>query len=81
MSARPALEARFALQAGRGSGAFALEAELDLDGGVLVLFGPSGAGKTLTLRALASTCRRTAGASATCRSATRSSRSAARSRM
>jgi molybdate transport system ATP-binding protein len=49
----PAVEARFLLRkSGRGS-SFVLEVELVLDEGVLVLFGPSGAGKTLTLAVLA----------------------------
>jgi ABC-type sulfate/molybdate transport systems ATPase subunit len=50
---QPAIEARFVLEkTGRGA-SFKLEVELRLDEGVLVLFGPSGAGKTLTLAALA----------------------------
>ena len=49
----PALDARLAIAVGRGERAFAVEAELVLDAGVLVLFGPSGVGKTLTLQALA----------------------------
>ena len=49
----PALAAAFRLTAGSGDDAFDLNVELRLDAGVLVLFGPSGAGKTLTLRALA----------------------------
>ena len=48
-----ALEARFAVTVGGGDRAFSLDVELGLDAGVLVLFGPSGAGKTLTLHALA----------------------------
>ena len=48
-----ALEARFQLEVGRGEDAFRLEAELALDRGVLVLFGPSGSGKSLTVQALA----------------------------
>ncbi len=49
----PALEARFKLGAGEGEGAFEVEASLALERGTLVLFGPSGAGKTLTLEGLA----------------------------
>jgi molybdate transport system ATP-binding protein len=48
-----ALDAKLAFSVGRGARAFRVEAELSLDAGVLVLFGPSGAGKTLTLQALA----------------------------
>jgi molybdate transport system ATP-binding protein len=48
-----ALDARFAVVVGGGERTFALEVELALEAGVLVLFGPSGAGKTLTLQALA----------------------------
>ncbi|MFT3769505.1 MAG: ATP-binding cassette domain-containing protein [Minicystis sp.] len=48
-----ALDARFAIAVGGGERAFRVEAELLLDSGVLVLFGPSGVGKTLTLQALA----------------------------
>ena len=44
-----AVSAEFTLAAGD----FRLAASLDLEAGVLVLFGPSGAGKTLTLHALA----------------------------
>lgn len=49
----PALEARLAVTVGRGERAFSVDAELSLEAGVLVLFGPSGAGKTVTLQALA----------------------------
>ncbi len=49
----PALDARLSLVVGEGERAFALRVELALEAGVLVLFGPSGAGKTLTLQALA----------------------------
>ncbi len=51
--AAPALDARLSLAVGEGPLAFRVEAELALDHGVLVLFGPSGVGKTLTLLALA----------------------------
>jgi molybdate transport system ATP-binding protein len=49
----PALDARLSFSVGGGDRAFAVEADLALDAGVLVLFGPSGVGKTLTLEALA----------------------------
>ena len=49
----PALSARVAVTVGRGERAFSVEAELELPAGVLVLFGPSGVGKTVTLQALA----------------------------
>jgi molybdate transport system ATP-binding protein len=53
-AARPlALDARLAITVGAGPRAFRVEAELSLAEGVLVLFGPSGVGKTLTLQALA----------------------------
>ncbi len=48
-----ALDARLSIAVGAGDRAFAVEAELSLDEGVIVLFGPSGVGKTLTLLALA----------------------------
>jgi molybdate transport system ATP-binding protein len=48
-----ALDARLAIRVGEGERAFAVDAELALAAGVLVLFGPSGVGKTLTLGALA----------------------------
>jgi molybdate transport system ATP-binding protein len=48
-----ALQADVTVIVGRGEAAFRVEAKLTLEKGVLVLFGPSGAGKTLTLRALA----------------------------
>jgi molybdate transport system ATP-binding protein len=51
MSEAPALEVDIAIDV--GGGAFRVEAKLDFREGVLVLFGPSGAGKTLTLRAIA----------------------------
>ncbi len=55
LSARepPAIDARISLSVGEGPAAFRVDAELSLDAGVLVLFGPSGVGKTLTLQALA----------------------------
>jgi ABC-type sulfate/molybdate transport systems ATPase subunit len=49
----PALEARLVIKVGSKASSFEVAADLSLDAGVLVLFGPSGAGKTLTLRALA----------------------------
>jgi molybdate transport system ATP-binding protein len=58
----PALEARLTVVAGAGQAAFTLEAELALGRGVLVLFGPSGSGKSLTLQALAGLIRPTRGA-------------------
>ena len=45
----PALQASFSVQAGP----FTVSADLAIDAGVLVLFGPSGSGKSLTLKALA----------------------------
>jgi molybdate transport system ATP-binding protein len=53
MTAPPAIDARFSLTVGEGPRAFRVEVDLALESGVLVLFGPSGAGKTLTLAALA----------------------------
>ncbi len=47
-----ALEADFALTAGAGEAAFSLEVKFELARGVLVLFGPSGSGKSLTLQAI-----------------------------
>ena len=49
----PGLDARFSLTVGQGATRFDLEARLHLDRGLLVLFGPSGSGKSLTLAALA----------------------------
>ena len=49
----PALEAAFAVHVGTPGHAFQVEVELTLDRGVLVLFGPSGSGKSMTLGALA----------------------------
>jgi molybdate transport system ATP-binding protein len=49
---RPVLEAAFTVTVGRDPDAFTLEAELLLDEGVLVLFGPSGSGKSLCLQTL-----------------------------
>jgi molybdate transport system ATP-binding protein len=49
----PALDARLAFAVRSGDRGFTVDADLALDAGVLVLFGPSGAGKTLTLQALA----------------------------
>ena len=48
-----ALDAKLGIEVGGGGRAFHVDAELSLDEGVLVLFGPSGVGKTLTLMALA----------------------------
>jgi len=49
----PVLEARFALSVGEKHNRFDLEVDLVLEHGVLVLFGPSGTGKSLTIQALA----------------------------
>jgi molybdate transport system ATP-binding protein len=49
----PALAASLALTVGDGARRFSLSVDLELARGVLVLFGPSGVGKTLTLAALA----------------------------
>jgi len=51
-----ALSASITITVGGGDRAFRVDAELALDAGVLVLFGPSGVGKTLTLQALAGLC-------------------------
>jgi molybdate transport system ATP-binding protein len=48
-----ALDAHVAFVVGAGDARFQVDATLLLDTGLLVLFGPSGAGKTLTLKALA----------------------------
>jgi molybdate transport system ATP-binding protein len=48
-----ALRAAFSLSVGVPSRAFHLEVDLRLERGVLVLFGPSGSGKSLTIQALA----------------------------
>ncbi len=48
-----ALDAQFSLAVGRGSSRFTVDAALTLEHGVLVLFGPSGSGKSLTLQAIA----------------------------
>ncbi len=56
-----ALDAVIACSVRDGSRAFRVEASLRLPEGILVLFGPSGAGKTLTLRALAGLVRLTSG--------------------
>ncbi|HIF62935.1 MAG TPA: ATP-binding cassette domain-containing protein [Deltaproteobacteria bacterium] len=49
----PVLDTCFALTAGRGQRSFSVKVNFKLESGVLALFGPSGVGKTLTLRALA----------------------------
>jgi len=49
----PALEVDVTIRVGRGEDAFTVESRFSLPRGVLVLFGPSGAGKTVTLRAIA----------------------------
>ncbi|TKD02739.1 ATP-binding cassette domain-containing protein [Polyangium fumosum] len=53
MSGAPALEVDLQVTVGRGASVFTVEARFSLPAGVLVLFGPSGAGKTVTLRAIA----------------------------
>ena len=57
----PALEAQLALSVGDRGSLFEVSASLSLDAGILVLFGPSGAGKTLTLQAVAGLLRPRAG--------------------
>jgi molybdate transport system ATP-binding protein len=49
----PAIDAHLSFTVGDVGRTFRVDAELKLEAGVLVLFGPSGVGKTLTLRALA----------------------------
>jgi molybdate transport system ATP-binding protein len=49
----PALQARFQVTVGGPGASFSVDAELELAAGVLVLFGPSGSGKSLTLQAVA----------------------------
>ena len=44
---------RLQVHAHRRSADFELDVDFDIDGGILVLFGPSGAGKTSTLHAIA----------------------------
>lgn len=53
MSEEPALVAELSLRAGGTRDGFSVDVAFTLERGVLVLFGPSGAGKTLTLRSLA----------------------------
>lgn len=57
----PALEARFSVDVGDGRAHFRVEAKLHLQQGVLVLFGPSGSGKSLVLQALGGLLRPTEG--------------------
>jgi molybdate transport system ATP-binding protein len=57
----PAVEARFTVEVGANGDRFTLESQLSLARGVLVLFGPSGSGKSLTLQALAGLVRPTRG--------------------
>ncbi len=47
-----AVEASFTLRVGEPKALFELTAELNLEEGIMVLFGPSGSGKSLTLQAL-----------------------------
>lgn len=49
----PALEARISIAVASGALSFAIQAELSLEAGVLIFFGPSGVGKTLTIQAIA----------------------------
>jgi molybdate transport system ATP-binding protein len=56
-----ALDARFEVHAGTGRDRFAVTAEIQLERGALVLFGRSGSGKSLTLRALAGLSRPSSG--------------------
>jgi molybdate transport system ATP-binding protein len=57
----PALEARFRVTVGAPRSSFSVEAELAVATGILVLFGPSGSGKSLTLQAIAGLLRPTQG--------------------
>ena len=61
MNATPAVDASFEVLVGGRRRPFRLAVELRLDQGVLVLFGPSGSGKSLTLQALAGLIRPTRG--------------------
>lgn len=47
-----ALDARFTAEVGMPAGRFSVDVELRLDRGVLVLFGPSGSGKSVCLQGL-----------------------------
>ena len=49
----PALEARLCVRVGEAGRSFQVDSELALERGVLVFFGPSGSGKSLTLEGLA----------------------------
>jgi molybdate transport system ATP-binding protein len=53
VSAKAALSVRFVLKKDGEGTSFTLDVSLELDLGVLILFGPTGAGKTLTLGVLA----------------------------
>jgi len=57
----PALQAAFQASVGEGPSRFSLSAEIELEDGILVLFGASGTGKSLTLAALAGHVRPTEG--------------------
>jgi molybdate transport system ATP-binding protein len=57
----PAVDARFDLSVGSRRSTFSVHVELRLESGVLVLFGASGTGKTLTLEALAGLVKPTVG--------------------
>ncbi|MDI1480451.1 ATP-binding cassette domain-containing protein [Polyangium sp. y55x31] len=61
MSGAPALEVDLEVTVGRGAAAFSVASRFSLPSGVLVLFGSSGAGKTVTLRAIAGLLRPTRG--------------------
>lgn len=52
MSAAPAIEAALSLEVGDATSRFSLEVNLSHRAGILVLFGPSGSGKSLTLECL-----------------------------
>lgn len=50
---RPALEVELTIHVGKTTDKLVIDVEFVLERGVAILFGPSGAGKTLTLRSLA----------------------------
>jgi molybdate transport system ATP-binding protein len=57
----PALEADLSVKVGSPGSSFSVDAELSIATGVLVLFGPSGSGKSLTLQAIGGLLRPTRG--------------------